>query len=151
VDSSHQLLKIVEWPWQDFHGEDLHSVWQEKKDNQPPLPTQDIFSGIGHLYFWTSCTNLKAFAPWDKIGDIYKYFPPGNPMFDKLNSSGDRESVFQDFIVVAARLDPDLISWLILLAVKWKDSVAYRLGTAEVCEKDWIQVKNREWKLVILR
>jgi hypothetical protein len=71
VDSSHQLVKIVERPWQDFHGEDLRSVWQEKEDNQPSLPMQDVFSGIGHLYFWTSCANLKAFAPWDMIGDVY--------------------------------------------------------------------------------
>lgn len=150
VDSSHQLVQIAERPWQDFHGEDLRSVWLEKKDDQLPLPTQDVISGIGRLYFWTSCANLKAFAPWNMIGDVYKYFPPGDPILDKFSSSGDRESVFQDFIVVAARLDPDLISWLILLAVEWKDGVAYRLGTAEVREKDWIQVKNREWKLVIL-
>ncbi|KAH0839439.1 heterokaryon incompatibility protein-domain-containing protein [Lanmaoa asiatica] len=150
VDSRHQLVKITEQLWQDFHGEDLHGVWQEKKDHQLQLPTQDVLSRIGHLYFWTSCANLKAFAPREMIGDTYKYFPPDDPMFEQLSTSGDRKIVSQDFIVVAAQLDPELISRLIMLAVEWKDGIAYRLGTTEIREKDWIQVENREWKLVIL-
>ncbi|KAF8548636.1 HET-domain-containing protein [Imleria badia] len=150
VDSRHQLVKIVEQPWKGFQGQDLCNIWQEKTDVQLQLRMQDVLYGIGHLYFWTSCSNLKAFAPWEMHGDVYKYFPPGDPMLEKLSTSGDREIVSQDFIVVAARVDPELVSWLILLAVEWKEGVAYRLGTAEVREKDWIQVKNREWKFVIL-
>ncbi|KAF9220603.1 HET-domain-containing protein [Gyrodon lividus] len=150
VNPRHQLVKIVEQSWQDFHGEDHCRVWQEKKDDQLRLPTRHVLSNIGHLYFWTSCANLKVFAPWEMIGDVYKYFPPGDPRFEQSSTSGDQEIVFRDFIVVAARLDPELVCWLILLAVEWKDGVTYRLGTAEVREKDWIQVENREWKLVIL-
>lgn len=150
VDSRHQLVKIVEHPWKGFRGESLCHVWQEKTDVQLQLPTQDTLTGIGNLYFWTSCANLTAFAPQEMDGDTYKYFPPGNPILEKLSTSDDREIVSQDFVVVAARVDPELVPWLILLAVEWKEGVAYRLGTAEVREKDWIQVKNREWKLVIL-
>ena len=49
--------------------------------------------------------------------------------------------------MIAAR-DPGK---LILLAIEWKDGVAYRVtSTVVVKEVDWLQVENREWRLITL-
>ncbi|KAF2671595.1 HET-domain-containing protein [Microthyrium microscopicum] len=42
------------------------------------------------------------------------------------------------------------VSYLAGLIVTWEDGIAYREGPIEIREEDWISLKNREWKLVIL-
>jgi len=57
------------------------------------------------------------------------------------------EIVVMDFVVVTTICSRNE---LCAFAVEWKDGVAYRVGIAEVKETGWIELRNREWKMVTL-
>lgn len=76
----------------------------------------------------------------------YTLSPPPDFQPDQGPANYRSEIVLQDFIVVAARG----VRTLILLAIEWKDGVAYREGTVAVDEADWLQIKNRQWQLITL-
>ena len=69
---------------------------------------------------------------------------PFQPDLDDI-SSGLIDIVYQDFIVIAARG-----VYVILLTIEWKDGVAYRVGKAELRETEWVQVRDRQWRLTTL-
>lgn len=149
VDTNHQLVKIKEQSWQDHPGNGIRALWQEQEPHQLPPLTQHSFSQIGRLYFWTSLVNVRAARCWrvkgsHTVGGVeYILSPP--PDFQS-SANYRSEILFQDFIVVAARG----ASTLVLLAIEWKDGVAYRVGTTDVDETEWVEMKNREWRLITL-
>ncbi|KAK7526797.1 heterokaryon incompatibility protein-domain-containing protein [Phyllosticta citriasiana] len=59
--------------------------------------------------------------------------------------------IWLDFVVVAKReACSSKYPSLMLLAVEWKEGIAYRLGLALMPEPVWIKKKNREWRHVVL-
>lgn len=159
VDEKHQLVRIKDQPMQGHPGTWVPASW---KDEQHHQPTQYSVSRIGQLHFWTSLANLRVVREWHGLTsqenvrvmrqwralgageDVpYVLFPP--PDFQP-NPNSIREIVHQDFIVVAARG----AGLLILLAVEWRDGVAYRVGITDVHEATWLRVEHREWRLITL-
>ncbi|KAI6126927.1 heterokaryon incompatibility protein-domain-containing protein [Pisolithus sp. B1] len=138
VDTKHQLVKIKEWSWQDHPDNDISASWQEREPRQLPSPTQYSLSQIGYLYFWTSLANVRAARIWG--GGKYILSPPPSP------PNFYREIVHQDFIVIGRYSDRILL----LLAIEWRDGVAYRTGSADIDERKWVQMENRQWRLITL-
>ncbi|KAI6126926.1 hypothetical protein F5141DRAFT_363816 [Pisolithus sp. B1] len=137
VDAKHQLVKIKEWPWQDHPDDGIRASWQEREPRQLPSPTQYSLSQVGYLYFWTGLANVRAARIWG--GGKYILSPsPSPPNFY-------REIVHQDFIVIGAYSDR-----ILLLAIEWRDGVAYRTGTADIDERKWVHMENRQWRLITL-
>ncbi|KAI6165170.1 heterokaryon incompatibility protein-domain-containing protein [Pisolithus thermaeus] len=137
VDTKHQLVKIKERSWQDHLDDDIRASWQERDPRQLPSPIQNSLSQIGYLYFWTSLANVRAARIWK--GGKYILSPPGPPNFYS-------EIVHQDFIVIGRYSDRILL----LLAIEWRDGVAYRTGSADIDERKWVQMENRQWRLITL-
>ena len=146
VDEKHQLVRIKEQSMENHAGEFVSTLWNHKPPHQVQSLTQHSVSRIGQLQFWTSLANLRVIRHWSHTGTgnvFYMLFP--SPNF-KRDTHSTYELVHQDFVVVAAR-DP---GELILLAIEWKDGVAYRVGITDVKEVDWVRVENREWRLITL-
>ena len=144
VDSKYQLVRIDERP--DDHG---RALWQNTQPHQLQSLPPHSHSQIGQLHFWTSFANVRAIRSWVLAGRRVNYmlFPSPDLQLDPGATHDRAEIVHQDFIVIAAR---GTGAKLVLLAIEWSDGVAYRVGMAEVKEADWVQVKNREWRLITL-
>ncbi|KAG9316274.1 heterokaryon incompatibility protein-domain-containing protein [Chiua virens] len=142
VGDNCQLVRINERSWEDSSSDRGHETWkQATRSLEQPLR-------IGQLHFWTSFANVKAVQSQRVEGPgqvMYTLFPP--PNFEPgAQSHYNTKVVDQDFIVIAAAGPKTLL----LLAVEFKDGVAYRIGKTVVQEVDWIKVENREWKKIIL-
>jgi hypothetical protein len=155
----------------------LRSEWKlpqqivEKTSYNGPL-------NVGLLHFWTSTARLHASRkPWSRTHDGFAYFliglqregsttgvfidatahlkfkdidvksevPKGILVPSAANQT--YEIVVLDFIVVRTKFS---LNELCALAVEWKDGVAYRVGIVDVKETEWIELRNREWKMVTL-
>lgn len=57
---------------------------------------------------------------------------------------GHMETV--DFVTIGG----DCQSTLAILLVEWKDGVAYRRGLATILGSQWVELDNREWKMICL-
>ncbi|KAG8214248.1 heterokaryon incompatibility protein-domain-containing protein [Butyriboletus roseoflavus] len=146
VDEKYQLVVIKDRPMQDHPGDFVPTSWKNGQPHQFQPLTQLPVTRIGQLHFWTSLANLRVIRHWSAMatGSVhYILFP--SPNFER-DTHSTYEIVDQDFIVVAAR-DP---GELILLAVEWRDGVAYRVGITDVEEVDWLRVETREWRLITL-
>ena len=146
VDGKHQLLRIKDRLMQGHRGDFIHTLWKNEQPHQVRSTAQHSVSRIGQLQFWTSLANLRVIRHWSDGGTgvvHYMLFP--SPNF-KPDTHSTYEIVQQDFIVVAAGNPGKLI----LLAVEWRDDVAYRVGITNVKEVDWVGVENREWRLITL-
>ena len=151
VDSTHRLVRIKERPFQDDLADRIRPSWQNvvQPSPHPSLPPHSR-AQAGQLHFWTSFANVRAVRRWILKGRVVDYtlIVPPDVEPDLSESPHERpEIVHQDFIVIAARSDE---ARLILLAIEWKEGVAYRTGITEVEEADWVQMKNRQWRLVTL-
>jgi len=68
----------------------------------------------------------------------------------------DKDVLMVDFVIIARENRNwclsvgDRESPLCALVVEWKNGIAYRLGFAILSEKNWISLKNRQWRLVTL-
>ncbi|KAG8214011.1 heterokaryon incompatibility protein-domain-containing protein [Butyriboletus roseoflavus] len=146
VDGNHQLVRIKDRPMRDHPGDFAPPLWKNERPHRLPL-TQHSALRIGQLYFWTSLANLKAIRYWSDLGpgEVH-YIPFPSPRDFLPDPNTMREIVHQDFIVVAAR-GPGV---LMLLAIEWKDGVAYRVGMTDVKEVEWLRVETREWRLITL-
>ncbi|KAG8216702.1 heterokaryon incompatibility protein-domain-containing protein [Butyriboletus roseoflavus] len=131
VDGNHQLVRIKDRPLQGRPHDVVPTLWKDEQPHQLQSLTQHSISRIGQLHFWTGLANLRAIRRWSDLG-------PGE--------DSNHEIVHQDFIVVAVRGPGELI----LLAIEWKDGVAYRVGMVDIKEVDWLRVENREWRLITL-
>ena len=133
---------------------------------------------VGLLHFWTSTARLHVSRkPWSHTHDGFAYFliglqregsttgvfidataylkfkdidvksevPEGILVPSAANQT--YEIVVLDFIVVRTKFS---LNELCALAVEWKDGVAYRVGIVDVKETEWIELRNREWKMVTL-
>ena len=146
VDEKRRLVRIKDWPMQGDTAEFVPTLWNNELPHQVQSLAQHSVSCIGQLQFWTSLATLRAIRQWSDLGlgEVhYILFPPPDFLPDP---DSNHEFVDQDFIVVAAR-DP---GELILLAIEWKDGVAYRAGMEDIKEVDWVGVENREWRLITL-
>jgi hypothetical protein len=56
----------------------------------------------------------------------------------------NNDVIMKDLVIIGRSED------LMALIIEWEDDVAYRLGLASISERDWVKVKNRQWKLVNL-
>lgn len=149
VDTEHQLVSIKEWPWQDHPGNDIHASWREQGPHQLPSLTHQSLSQIGCLFFWTSLVNARAARRWRvqglrRVGGVEYILSP--PSDFRSPSHYHSEIIQQDFIVVAA----GGARTLILLAIEWKNGVAYRVGTTDVDEATWVRMEDRQWRLITL-
>ena len=130
----------------------------------------------GFLYFWTSTARLYiSREPKSSRHDGFAYFlmelhregikkevhidatvnlqfedvdvklevPGGISVPSAANKSYKMMAI--DFVVVTAYKEK-----VCALAVEWKDGVAYRIGIVELNETEWIQFRNREWKMITL-
>ena len=150
VDRKHQLVRIKERSWPDHPGDRDRGIWKNEPPDQIQSPTQHSPFRTGQLCFWTSLANVRAIRRWRVQGPgalEYTLFPSPSPDFQPdPNSNYHSEIVQQDFIVVAS----GGLKTLILLAIEWKDGVAYREGRTVVNEADWVGVENRQWRLITL-
>ncbi|KAF8134253.1 heterokaryon incompatibility protein-domain-containing protein [Boletus edulis] len=144
VDSKRQLVRIKEQSWPDHPGDGGQALWKnEQLDQVQPDRNYPPFRA-GQLRFWTSLGNMKATRErWSPQGplSLYNRFP-----FPGYQPDQDCEIIDQDFIVIAANLH----NMLTLLAIEWKDGVAYRVGKLDVPEAEWLGVENRQWRLITL-
>ncbi|KAG8214241.1 heterokaryon incompatibility protein-domain-containing protein [Butyriboletus roseoflavus] len=149
VDGNHKLVRIKDRPMRGHPGDFAPPLWKNEHPHQFQSLTQHSVSQIGQLYFWTSLANLRAMRRWSDVpvgpGHV-QYIPFPSPPDFLPDPNAISEIVHQDFIVVAARVPGQLI----LLAIEWKDGVAYRVGIADANEVEWLRVKNREWRLITL-
>lgn len=67
---------------------------------------------------------------------------------DRSEPSGGILAV--DLVVIGSGPGEQRSSTLRMLIVRWKDGVAYRIGTARIGVDEWVGFKNRGWKLVRL-
>ncbi|KAF8445051.1 heterokaryon incompatibility protein-domain-containing protein [Boletus edulis BED1] len=143
VDSKRQLVRIKEQSWPDHPGDGGQALWKNEHPDQVQPDTNYPPLRAGQLRFWTSLGNMKVVqersgpqTPWTmylwRLSGVYQ------PDQDKI--------VGQDMIVVAANL-PNMLT---LLAIEWKDGVAYRVGRFQVPETEWLEVENRQWRLITL-
>lgn len=125
----------------------------------------------GLLHFWTSTARLHVGRePSTSTHDGFRYFPimlrtmihmdatshlqfkevdlkseVPESVLDPSTANKTREILVMDFVVVTT-YGKDLCA----LAVEWKDGIAYRIGLIHVSETAWINLRNREWKMVTL-
>jgi hypothetical protein len=145
VDRKHQLVRIKERSWPDYPGRD-RALWKNEPPHQVRSPTQHSPFRTGQLHFWTSLANVRAIRRWSaQRPGAAEYALLPSPDFQPRPNDRS-EIVYQDFIVVAAGGPKTLI----LLAIEWKDGVAYRVGQTDVEEADWIGVENRQWRMITL-
>ena len=148
VNSERQLVMITERSWGDHPGDRVRALSQNAQPQQLQSIRQHSLLQIGQLQFWTSFGTARAVRRFNlgAKGMDYVLFP--SPDYQpNPNGTEDRSDIVdQDFIVVAARGASELV----LLAIEWKDDVAYRVGKAEVKEANWVGVENREWRLITL-
>ncbi|KAG8214239.1 heterokaryon incompatibility protein-domain-containing protein [Butyriboletus roseoflavus] len=146
VDGNHKLVRIKDRPMEGRPSDSVPTLWKNEQPHPLQSPTQHPVTRIGQLHFWTSLANLRVIRRWSDLGPgQVQYILLPSPDFIR-DPNSHHEIVDQDFIVIAAR-DP---GELILLAIEWKDGVAYRVGIADVKEVEWLRVKNREWRLITL-
>ena len=146
VDRKHQLVRIKERSWRDHPAD---RVWKNEQPLHVQSPTQHPPFRAGQLHFWTSLANVKAIRRWRVQGPgalEYALSPPPDFQPDPYSTHYRSEIVHQDFIVVAAGGPKSLI----LLAIEWKEGVAYRVGKTVVQEADWVAIENRQWRLITL-
>jgi hypothetical protein len=149
VDRKHQLVRIKERSWPDLLGDRPRALWKNEPLHQVRSPTQHSPFRTGQLRFWTSLANVRAVRRWRVAGPgavEYALFPSPDFQPDSDSTHYHSEIVQQDFIVVAAGAPKTLI----LLAIEWKDGVAYREGKTVVGEAEWVGVENRQWRLITL-
>ncbi|KAF8134291.1 heterokaryon incompatibility protein-domain-containing protein [Boletus edulis] len=144
VDTKRQLVRIKEQSWPDHPGDGGQALWKNEQPDQVQPDTNYPPLRAGQLRFWTSLGNMKVVrgrtgpqAPWS----MYRWLP-----FLVYQPDQDCKIVGQDFIVIAANLH----NMLTLLAIEWKDGVAYRVGQLKVPEAEWLEVENRQWRLITL-
>lgn len=149
VDDEHKLVRIKEESWQDHAGNRVLASWEDAQPHSLQSLPSHPSSQIGHLHFWTSHANVRAIRTRIMGGKAVEYtlLPSADLQQDLKAIPNHIEIIHQDFIVVAAR---GTGVTLILLAIEWKDGVAYRVGRTEVSETEWLQVKNRQWRLITL-
>jgi hypothetical protein len=77
------------------------------------------------------------------------------PQFDwsehipDIERPGKRWATEADFVVIGRSVhDPG--HYLRTLIVSWSQGKASRIGCAWISESDWVKLKNREWKKVVL-
>ena len=170
VDEKHQLVRIKDRPSQDHPGAWIPTSW---KDGQPHWPQcSESISQIGRLRFWTSLANLRVVRKWRPqnvsvaslkniqifqlwedvgVGEESEDTTPAFVLFPSFDFQPDTKSIHeithQDFVVVAAYGT----GLLVLLAVEWRDGIAYRVGiVTDIEEALWLRVENREWRLITL-
>jgi hypothetical protein len=78
-----------------------------------------------------------------QVVDLMSEIPEA--VLDPIEDHHTCEVVAIDFVVVSTYHNE-----VCALAVEWKDGVAYRIGIAEIEEKEWVRLQNREWKMVTL-
>ncbi|KAG6375692.1 hypothetical protein JVT61DRAFT_3266 [Boletus reticuloceps] len=139
VDTKRQLVRIKEQSWPDHPGDGGRALWKNVQPDQVQPDTNNPPLRAGQLRFWTSFGNMKAFRerwgpqePWSSYRSLpFPGYQPGQDLGIVID---------QDFIVVAA----NLCNMLTLMAIEWKDGVAYRVGQIEVPEAEWLEVENRQ-------
>ena len=154
---------------------DLRSQWKRE-----PQVIQDTFDNwpqnSGLLHFWTSTATLYvrrepgwmtpsgfryflvAFYRKDytvdvhldaaahlqfKNVDLMSEIPEA--VLDPIEGHHTCEVVAIDFVIVSTYHNE-----VCALAVEWEGGVAYRVGIAEIEEKEWVRLQNREWRIVTL-
>ncbi|KAB2573853.1 hypothetical protein DBV05_g7532 [Lasiodiplodia theobromae] len=153
-------------PQSEDHAQQL--LWQGAEREIPP---NDLDRQPGHLHFWSS---VATFPGWDghlegstvaslsepdqssfytsecrraeNVASMEHGLPPRN----RIEDGEIREARDYDLVVVCRITRTGQPPKLSLVAVEWKNGVAYRLRSEEVTEKQWIGFKHREWKLVTL-
>lgn len=97
----------------------------------------------GLLYFWSSIASLDT-----SLFDGPETSPGCRELKElrrRGSSEGHSRTTVDAVIVCMTETKP-----LVVLAVEWRDSVAYRLGSTMVPEKEWMALENRQWKFVTL-
>ena len=144
VDEKRRLVRIKDRPMQGDASDLVPTLWKNEQPHQVRSLMPHSVPRIGQLQFWTSLANLTAIREQWRVGQVF-YIPFPSPHFIP-DPDSTYEIVHQDFIVVAAHDHGQLF----LLAVDWKDGVAYRVARTVVDEVDWLRVENREWRLITL-
>lgn len=153
-------------PQSEDHAQKL--LWQGTEREMPP---NDLDRQPGHLHFWTS---VATFPGWDgplERSTVASLSEPDQSSFyasecrraenvanmengllprNRMDDGAMREARDYDLIVVCRITRTGQPPKLSLVAVEWKNGVAYRLRSEEVTEKQWIGFKHRKWKLVTL-
>ena len=149
VDSKRQLVMIKERSGHEQdHPDRVRALWQGAQSHQLPCLPPHYLPQVGQLCFWTSAATLKVIRSCGvgARGIYYTFdFPDSQP--DSDATVHDADIVDQEFIVIAARSGNQR---LILLAIEWKDEVAYRVAKEEIDKAAWLQAENRQWRLITL-
>jgi hypothetical protein len=149
VDRKHQLVRITERSWLDRPDDRARAVWKTEQPHAVQSPTRHLPFTTGQLHFWTSFANVRAIRYYRVQGPgavSYTISPSPDSQPNSNSIDYHSEIVHQDFVVVAASGPRELI----LLAIEWKNGVAYRIGRTVVEEAEWVRVENRQWRLIIL-
>ncbi|EKG20514.1 Heterokaryon incompatibility [Macrophomina phaseolina MS6] len=146
-DTSGEIIPINE---PGSHGADKAErrlPWQGPECKLPKdlssLTSTSTQRPAGPLYFWSSVASLEA-SLFDGPMTIF-----GSRELKELRqrrSAEGHDVIKLDAVIVCMTATKRLV----VMAVEWRDSVAYRLGCTMISEKDWMALEKREWKFITL-
>jgi hypothetical protein len=130
--------------WQDALGS---AFWPNKRVVKPP---QEFLTAFERARRSTNMPLLQdMFDMFDMTGTAKTPVFDWSSESDDIEGPGVRRVLEADFVVIG-RSVKDPKRYLRMIIVNWREGVAYRIGCAWISEDDWGDLRNREWKKVIL-
>ncbi|KAM0418330.1 hypothetical protein ACHAPD_004689 [Fusarium lateritium] len=123
---------------------------KEQKEVTYEVPGKFKITGTGEWPFGNQA-HFEAWLGGERDESSYKIVLPGDPQLPGTFSVEFAVVYRHKGAVFDAGIDGKRKAKLMLLALEWKEGLAYRIGLGEISEEEWAKMGDREWKLITMR